>query len=287
MKKLLNTLYITKENAYISKDGENVVVLEEGKAIGRYPIHILSKIICFNYIGVSPAIMKLCNENLVGISFLTPEGRYCGQVIGEKNGNVLLRREQYRMAEDDTSLEFVRNIIYAKALNSKKVLNRAIRDHKDKIDESKLKETVENMQIIMEEIKNTDNKDIIRGLEGTLAKLYFNCFDDMIIRNKDDFVFLSRTKRPPLDKVNAMLSFLYTLLSLEVKSALEATGIDSFVGFFHTDRPGRASMALDIMEELRAYMVDRTVLSMINLGIVTKKDFEQKISDEFVTEWTW
>ena len=134
------------------------------------------------------------------------------------------------------------------------------------------------MQIIMEEVKNTDNKDTIRGLEGTLAKLYFNCFDDMIIRNKDDFVFLSRTKRPPLDKVNAMLSFLYTLLSLEVKSALEATGIDSFVGFFHTDRPGRASMALDIMEELRAYMVDRTVLSMINLGIVTKKDFEQKES---------
>ncbi len=278
MKKLLNTLYITRESAYLSKEGENVVVLEEGKVIARYPIHILNSIVCFSYVGVSPALMKFCNENLLQLSFLSPEGRYCGQLIGEKNGNVLLRREQYKMADNESSLDFVRNIIYAKAFNSRKVLLRAIRDHKDKLNMVKMENDISALGSLMEDIKSSTNKDTIRGIEGSVAKIYFSCFDELIVQNKKDFVFETRSKRPPLNRVNALLSFLYTLLSLEVKSALESVGIDSFVGFFHTDRPGRASMALDMMEELRAYMVDRTALSMINLSVIGKVDFETKES---------
>lgn len=276
MKKLLNTLYITNEEYYLSKDNENIVVLHEGKSIARYPIHIIGQIICFNYVGCSPAFMQMCIENNVNLSFLSPYGKFCGRVIGATNGNVLLRRKQYKMAENNQSLEFVRNIIYAKAYNSRKVLLRAVRDHKEKVNVDRILETADAIQTYANQIKTAPDKDSIRGIEGSIARIYFSGFDDMITQQKNDFYFDYRTKRPPMDRVNALLSFLYSILTVDCQAALEAVGIDSYVGFFHTDRPGRRSMALDLIEEFRAYIVDRTALSLINLMIISKKDFEVK-----------
>lgn len=273
MKKLLNTLYITDEKSFLSKDGENIVILKEGIEIKRFPIHILDSIICFSYIGASPAVMKMCSERCVDISFVTPNGRFCGKLVGAENGNVLLRRRQYVMADNNESIEFVRNIIYAKGQNSKKVLRRAMIDHRDKVNIEKLDAKIESIEESLCKIKQSQTKDSIRGLEGMIAKEYFDCFNDLIIKQKEDFCFTQRMRRPPRDPVNTMLSFLYTILGHDVASALASVGVDSYVGFFHTDRPGRMSMALDMIEELRAYMVDRAVLSMINLRIISLKDF--------------
>ena len=175
MKKLLNTLYVTRENAYLSKDGQNVVITDDGLQIGRYPIHILNDIICFSYLGMSPALMRLCSENNVGISFLTPQGKFCGRVVGKENGNVLLRRKQYKMADSETSADFVRNIIYAKGLNSKRILRRCILDHGNKVNTKKLEEKTMEIDNCLEKIKVADNKDTIRGYEGVIAKTYFDC----------------------------------------------------------------------------------------------------------------
>ncbi|UPQ85921.1 type I-C CRISPR-associated endonuclease Cas1c [Ignavigranum ruoffiae] len=276
MKKLLNTLYITNEDYYLSKDNDNIVILNEGKTIGRFPKHIISQIICFNYVGCSPAFMKMCMEENILLSFLSPGGWFCGRVIGPTNGNVLLRRKQFIMADNEESLEFVRNIIYAKAYNSRKVLERGLRDHKDRLNDNKVILAVESIINLMDQIKLASDKDSLRGLEGSVARIYFSVFDELIFKNRDVFYFFQRTKRPPLDCVNALLSFLYSMLTLDCQAALEAVGIDSYVGFFHTDRPGRRSMALDLVEEFRAYIVDRMVLTLINLQIVNRKDFEFK-----------
>lgn len=276
MKKLQNILYITIDDVYLSKDGENVVVLQEGKVLKRFPIHILEGIMCFNYTGVSPALMKFAMENNLLISFFTPEGRFCGRVIGKTNGNVLLRRRQYQIADSKESIEFVQNIIYAKIFNSRKVLKRAVRDHGEKIDTEKLLNTIEFIDKSIKNIRQIDNKDRLRAIEGNVASRYFGCFDEMIVSQRKEFYFIDRNRRPPEDFTNALLSFLYSLLTYEMQSALEGVGIDSYVGFFHVDRPGRSSMALDMIEELRAYMCDRLALTMINKNIINSKDFEKK-----------
>lgn len=276
MKKLLNTLYVTRENAYLSKEGENIVIIEDGSKIARYPIHILQNIICFSYLGASPALMGFCSKNNVDIAFLTPTGRFCGRIVGKENGNVLVRRKQYKMADSEESTEFVRNIIYAKGLNSKRILRRAILDHGEKIDVVKIESKIDMIDNNLKKIRAANDKDSIRGYEGIIAKEYFDAFDELILQQKDDFYFHDRKKRPPTDNVNSMLSLLYTFLAIDVGSALNAVGIDSYVGFMHTDRPGRMSMALDLMEELRGFMVDRTVLSLINRRIVKESDFQKK-----------
>ncbi len=276
MKKLQNILYLTIDDAYLSKDGENVVIIKESKVLKRFPIHILDGIMCFNYTGVSPALMKFAMENNLLISFFTPEGKFCGRVIGKTNGNVLLRRRQYQIADSNDSLEFVQNIIYAKIFNSRKVLKRAIRDHRGKIDSEKLLSTIDFIDLALKNIWKTDSKDSLRAIEGNVASRYFACFDEMIVSQRDEFYFIDRNRRPPEDNTNALLSFLYSLLTYEMQSALEGVGIDSYVGFFHVDRPGRSSMALDMIEELRAYMCDRFALTMINKNIITAKDFEKK-----------
>lgn len=278
MKKLLNTLYITKENVYLSRDLENIVILENDKIIGRFPIHIFDNIVCFNYTGCSPSLMKLCNERNINLSFFTPYGKFCGRVIGKSNGNVLVRKKQYKLSEENSekSLSLVKNIIYAKAYNSRKILMRLKRDHLDKINIKEVETSINNITNAMLEIKKVNNKDSLRGIEGNVAKEYFKSFDNLILKQKDKFYFKGRNKRPPLDCVNALLSFLYSVLANEIQSALEGVGIDSYVGLFHTDRPGRISMALDILEEFRAYLVDRVVINMINLMIINDKDFEYK-----------
>lgn len=276
MKKLLNTLYVTREEAYLAKEGGNIVIKEYGEVIGRFPIHILEGIICFNYQGASPNLVKLCGENNIIISFLTLQGKFCGRYVSASVWNVLVRREQYRMADDEHSVGFVRNIIYAKGYNSKKIIKNFIKDHKDIVDIPRINKALELIDETLIDVKFSNDKDSLRGLEGVIARAYFDIFDETIIQQREDFYFIGRNRRPPLDRVNALLSYLYSILTYDCQSALEAEGIDSYVGFMHVDRPGRISMALDLCEEMRAYMVDRLCLSLINLRIINIKDFEVK-----------
>ena len=276
MKKLLNTLYVTNPDYYLKKEGRNISVTLDSKRVARYPIHILKQIVCFNYMGVSPALMKMCMEENVAITFFTPYGKYCGRVIGASYGNIYTRKKQYKMQESEESLDFVKNIIYAKAYNSRKILIRGKLDHKDKVDVLRLEEAIDAIKILMLEIRNCSNKDSVRGIEGTIARFYFSVLDELIIKQREDFYFIERSKRPPMDRFNALISFLYSLLTNNIAAALEGVGIDSYAGFFHTDRPGRVSMALDIIEEMRALLVDKFSLSMINLGRINKNHFEVK-----------
>ncbi|MDD7363371.1 MAG: type I-C CRISPR-associated endonuclease Cas1c [Firmicutes bacterium] len=276
MKKLLNVLYVTKPEYYLRKEGRNVVVSLDGKRVARYPVHILRQIVCFNYMGVSPELMQMCMEENVAISFFTPYGKYCGRVLGASYGNIYTRKEQYQLAESEKSLDFVRNIIYAKAYNSRKILIRGKLDHKDQVDVKSLQEAIDMIKQLMLEIKSTSNKDSIRGIEGTIARIYFSVLDELILKQRKDFYFIERSKRPPMDRFNALLSFLYAMLTNSIAAALEGVGIDAYAGFFHTDRPGRVGMALDIVEEMRAFMVDKFCLSLINLNRIDKNCFEVK-----------
>lgn len=277
MRKLKNTLYITKELNYIFRDGTNVVIKEDGKEVGRLPIHILEDIVCFNYNGISPSVIELCNENQVSIAFISPQGFFQGRFIGKTNGNVLLRREQYRIADDELrSLEYAKMMILAKTSNYRKILKRLVEDHSDKINTILILKSIEQLVEDLDAIKKVKLLDSLRGVEGDSARTYFSCINELILKQKEEFIFKGRSKRPPLDNVNAMLSFGYTILTNEIQSALETVGLDSYVGFLHTDRPGRASLSLDMIEELRGYIVDRFVLTLINNKIVNKNMFEYK-----------
>jgi len=277
MKKLLNSLYITTPKSYLSLDGENIVVLLEDNEKFRMPFVNIENIICFGYMGASPALMGKCSEYGISISFLKPNGEYMGRIVGKTKGNVLLRKKQYNLSDnEDFCLNFSKGIISAKMCNSRSTLERTIRDNFEKIDTIKLKTTSIYIANNVIRIYELDDFDQLRGFEGIIARNYFDVFSDMILIQKNDFMMNERSRRPPLDFLNCMLSYLYTILSLEMRSALETTGLDPYVGFMHTLRPGRASLALDLMEELRAYMVDRLVITMINLKEIVKKDFVKK-----------
>jgi len=277
VRKLLNTLYITTPNSYLSLDGENIVVLLEENEKFRMPLINIENIICFGYMGASPALMGKCVNNNISLSFLKPNGEYLAGVIGKTKGSVLLRKKQYCFSDQEQyCLNFSKNIIAAKLFNSRSAIERTIRDNNDKIDVTNLKATSNYLADCINKTYDYSDLDKLRGFEGIVAKNYFGVFDDMIIHQKKDFCMSIRSKRPPLDFVNCLLSYLYTILSLEVQSALETVGLDPYVGFMHTIRSGRASLALDIMEEMRAYFVDRLVITMINLKQINKNDFFQK-----------
>lgn len=279
MKKLLNTLYITNEKAYLSLDGENVTVESEGKVVGRVPLHIVDSIVVFSYIGASPALMGKCSELNKSLVFLKPSGRFLAKVTGKSYGNILLRREQYHICDDPSrSLLISKNIIAAKQLNSCAVVSRAIRDHAMRIDTEKFSAVCKQLKDGSVLAYNCSNADTLRGIEGECASGYFSVFDDMILQQKDDFFYKSRSRRPPMDNVNAMLSFTYSLLTSMCVSALETVGLDPYAGFFHTERPGRCSLALDLVEEFRAAFADRFVLTLINKKMVSYKDFTEKES---------
>lgn len=277
MRKLLNTLYITNPDATLGRDGENIVVRVNGQEVGRRPIHILEQIICFHYTGMNGALLKLCAQHHVTVSFLTPHGDFAGTFCGPTTGNVLLRREQYRIADcEERKLPVVQNFITAKIVNSYKILQRTLRDHGESVNRTILESAIAKLQTSAKSVQASENIDTLRGLEGESAKTYFAAFDEMILQQKSDFYFHGRNRRPPRDDTNALLSFAYSLLATECQSALEIVGLDPYVGLFHTDRPGRASLALDLMEELRAYRADRFVLSLINRKQITAKDFLQQ-----------
>lgn len=274
MKQLLNTLFVTSEDAYLSLEGENVVVNREKQVVSRFPLHNFQNIVSFSYAGASPALLGACVKRDIGIALCTPSGRFLARVTGESNGNVLLRRTQYRWADDITqSCLVARNMIFGKIYNARWSLERTCRDHAMRVDLDKLKENSATLKTLLKQVKQETSLDSLRGLEGVGASTYFGVFDDMILNHKDSFFFKTRSRRPPLDNVNAMLSFAYSLLAHDCGSALESVGLDSYVGFMHRDRPGRNSLALDLMEELRPCIADRFVLSLINNRMVDADDF--------------
>lgn len=277
MKRLLNTLYVTSPDAYLSLDGENIVISEHKDELGRVPFSNLENIFTFGRQGASPALMRKAAGEGVGLTFLSATGRFMCRVEGERRGNVLLRREQYRIADDKArSLKIAVNIIGAKTVNARAVLLRAIRDHPMMPNKDKISAAAEYLKNSLPEIRSADNTDALRGLEGVNAAVYYGVFDELILQNKEDFRFAGRERRPPTDRCNALLSFCYTLMSNDCASAAEAAGLDPYVGFMHTDRPGRKSLALDMTEEFRSVFCDRFVLSMINLRCVSGSDFTIK-----------
>lgn len=277
MKKLLNTLYITLEDSYLSLDGENVVVIDGDREIGRVPLHNLEGIVSFGYRGTSPALMGACAEKNISLCYLTPQGRFLARVTGRIKGNVLLRERQYKSSMDEQeSLEIAKNCIFGKVYNCRWVLERAIRDHGMQIDKEKVKNASLKLKHALTLIREARLKEQLRGYEGEAASIYFGVFDELILQQKKDFGFSGRNRRPPMDNTNALLSFSYTLLTNTMASALETVGLDPYVGYLHTERPGRASLALDMIEELRPVIADRFVLLLINKRMIQGKAFKKK-----------
>ena len=277
MKKLLNTLYVTNPDYYLSLDGLNIVVNEKNNEMGRVPLHNLESIVTFGYTGVSPALMGECAKNNISLSFLSYSGKFLAGVHGGVKGNVTLRKEQYAISENMVRCtNIAENFIIGKIYNSKWVIERAIRDYPLRLDIEKLRQKSQYLSNSLKMVNEAKGLDELRGIEGEAASVYFSVFDDLILQQKDKFIFTTRNKRPPLDYVNAMLSFTYTLLTGMCVSGLETVGLDPYVGFMHRDRPGRASMALDLVEEFRAVYADRFVLTMINKKILDESDFITK-----------
>jgi CRISP-associated protein Cas1 len=274
VKKHGNTLYVTTQGAYLSKNGETVDVLVEGASRLKVPMHTLDGIVCFGQVSVSPFLLGACAERDVAVSFLTETGRFLACVRGPVSGNVLLRRQQYRAADDlAASAQLARSFLIGKLANCRSVLRRAARDHAEKVDAPGLADAVDKLNSCLAKMENA-SLDTLRGIEGDASRHYFAVFDEMIVTEKQDFQFKGRSRRPPLDSVNCLLSFIYTLLCHDCRSALESVGLDPQVGFLHRDRPGRPSLALDLMEEFRSPFADRLVLSLINLGQLKTKGFQ-------------
>ncbi len=279
MRKLLNTLFVTSEDAYLALENENVVVLAGEERKGQFPLVMLEGIVSFSYKGASPALMGACARRGVQLSFMTPNGRFLARVCGEERGNVLLRKKQYRVSESpEESCRIARCMIFGKTYNSRWVLERAIRDHALRIEIDQMREASNVLVSSLEVILQQTDLDALRGIEGQNAAAYFGRFDDLILNQKDAFHYEERSRRPPTDRVNAMLSFAYTLLANDCAAALEAVGLDAYVGFLHRDRPGRISLALDLMEELRAVFADRFVLTLINTRVIRKEHFVRQES---------
>lgn len=282
MRRHLNTLYVTTPEAWLHKDGENVVVKVEGKEQARVPVHILGGIVCLGSLGVTPALMGHCAERGVCISFMSRSGRFLARVEGPVSGNVLLRRGQYRLADnkEQTSL-LASHIVTGKIANQRTVVRRALRDYRTTSSadwKARLETSERRLGDAARRSVNSRDADAIRGIEGEAARIYFGTFGDLVRHDEPTFAFSSRSRRPPLDPLNALLSFLYSLLVHDCRSALETVGLDPAVGYLHRERPGRPSLALDLMEELRPVVADRLALSLINRRQLTKHDFQSEVS---------
>ncbi|MEO6817515.1 MAG: type I-C CRISPR-associated endonuclease Cas1c [Edaphobacter sp.] len=277
MRKLLNTLHVMTQGAYLHRDGETISVKVEQELKLRIPIHTLEGLVCWGRVSCSPPVLGLCCERGVGISFLTEQGRFIARVTGPVSGNVLLRLQQYRIADDESlSLPIVRTIVAAKIANSRVVLLRAAREIVDEVREKDLRDAANRLSWAGIEASRAESIDVARGHEGMAGQAYFSVFDQMIAGDREAFRFGGRSRRPPLDRVNALLSFVYALLRHDIESTLESVGLDPAVGFLHTDRPGRPSLALDLMEELRAALADRLVLTLLNRRQIQASGFSEQ-----------
>jgi len=284
------------ENCYLSLEGENIVIQDGENTLGRFPLHTLENIVCFTYKGASPALMGACAEREIGMSFFSPRGAFLARVVGKEYGNVLLRKEQYRISDqEDRSIVYAKNMIVGKVFNCRWSVERTLRDHAHRVDAEKLKHVSNVLYETLPQIDGVPELDKLRGIEGKAAEQYFSVYDDMILNQKEDFAFTSRNRRPPLDNVNALLSFAYTVLAGDCANALASVGLDPYVGFMHGDRPGRKSLALDVMEELRPVFVDRFILTLINTKVIQRSHFTKQknnavlLNDEgrkvFFTAW--
>ena len=275
MRQLLNILFVMTEDVYLALENDNVVVHQSEKVLAKVPLHSIEGIVCFSYKGASPALMGRCGEIGVSMSFYSPRGRYYCSILGEENRNVLLRREQFRFADDaNAALDYAKSFIIGKIYNAKWVLERTKRDHALRVNVERLTEQSGKLSIALSSARQSSSMDELRGVEGLAAKDYFYAFDDLVLRNKDDFFFTGRSRRPPLDRLNALLSFCYSILTNDCIAAPQGVGLDPYVGFMHTDRPGRASLALDLGEEFRPVLADRFVVTLVNTGAVKPDDFE-------------
>ncbi len=280
MKRHINTLYITSPDAYIHKEGMTFVVEIDKEKVLQAPVQTIENIVCFGFKSVTPALMAFCAENNIGVSYLTTHGKFLARVYGEQRGNVLLRKKQYSVSDsEEAALVIARNVVAAKIANSRNILQRHLRNHGE-TGGCDIRGAVHSLARTLNLVEQAHGLDALRGFEGDAASTYFSCFNALITAQKEDFTFRGRSRRPPLDNVNALLSFVYMLLVNDIRSALETTGLDPQVGFLHRLRPGRPSLALDIMEELRAYIADRVVLNLINLQQVRKEDFEIRETGE-------
>lgn len=274
MKRFLNTLFVTTQKSYLKKEGETVVVKVGREKKARIPVINLQGIVCFGNVAISPFLMGFCAQKGVTITHLSENGRFLARVQGPVSGNVLLRKEQYRISDDVTrSAAVAKTIVLGKLANSRTVLQKALRDHGERINADSIEHTIGNIGQAVDRVRNESDLETIRGIEGDTAKQYFGVFNELITAQKADFTFRERNRRPPLDRVNALASFIYTLLYHDIRSALESCGLDPAVGFLHRDRPGRMSLALDLMEEFRPFFADRLVLSLINLKQIQGKGF--------------
>ena len=282
MRRHLNTLYVTTNDAWLHKDGENAVVKVDGAERGRVPVHLLGGIVCFGSAGVTPALLGHCAEHGVCVSMMSRNGRFLARVEGPVSGNVLLRRSQYRVADDAAkTAALVAHVVTGKVLNQRAVVRRALRDHGAAISAEagfRLKTCERRLTDAARRSSRRLETDALRGIEGEAARAYYGVFGDLVRSREPAFAFTGRSRRPPLDPVNALLSFLYTLLVHDCRSALETVGLDPAVGFLHRDRPGRPTLALDLMEELRPVLADRLALSLINRRQLVIRDFDTSVS---------
>ncbi|WP_439294424.1 type I-C CRISPR-associated endonuclease Cas1c [Lonepinella sp. BR2882] len=268
MRKLQNTLYITTQGTYLHKERETLVVEQERKKVAQLPVHSIGHIFCFGNVLVSPFLMGFCGENNINLAFFTEQGRYLGRLQGRQSGNILLRRAQYRLSESNP-VPIARHIIAAKIQASKRVLQRYLRNYGEN---SAVQAAVVGLNSGLQQLKHAQDLERVRGIEGEAAARYFSVFQ-YLIAEKSGFAFDGRNRRPPRDGVNALLSFLYSILGRDISGALQGVGLDPQAGFLHADRPGRDSLAQDILEEFRAWWADRLALSLINRGQIKPQDF--------------
>ncbi len=274
MKKLLNTLYVTRQESYLHKERETIVVKQGKDKLGQFPAISVGNILCFGQVSVSPFLMGYCGEQGIGLAFYSEYGKFLARVQGKQTGNVLLRRAQYRWADDEIkSVQIARLMVAAKIANGRSVLMREIRNHGEN---AALSDAVSKLAVSLRRVQHTQLVSEAMGIEGDAASTYFGVFSELLRSN--DFAFGGRVRRPPTDPVNALLSYVYTLITHECSSALQGVGLDPYVGFLHQDRPGRVSLALDLLEEFRAPWADRFVLTLINRQQIQLNDFVTEAS---------
>lgn len=276
MRKLLNTIYVTNEQTYLTLDGENLVCKIDGEIKLRIPFENIENIVCFNYIGCSPALMGKCVSKTIPINFISPQGKFLAKVCGETKGNVFLRVAQIDKFREN-GLILSQNTMAAKFSNTRQLIRRTLHDNAQLREDEQIKNVMKVLDSGIEKVFDAKTIEEVMGIEGNCAQNYFSVFDKLITNKKVPFTFELRTKRPPLDPVNAMLSFVYTLLTSEFAAALETVGLDSYIGFCHALRSGRNSLACDLVEEARC-IAERFVVTLLNLQIISEKDFETQIS---------
>lgn len=291
MKKLLNTLYITRQESYLFKERETIVIKQGKDKLGQFPALTISNILCFGQVSVSPFLMGYCGEQGIGLAFYSEFGKFLARIQGKQSGNVLLRRTQYRWADDQKkSTSIARLMVAAKIANCRSIIMREIRNHGDS---AVLSEAVDKLATSLRRVQYAESVEQAMGMEGDAASIYFNVFNHLL--RGEGFGFGGRIRRPPTDPVNSLLSYAYTLITHECASALQGVGLDPYVGFLHQDRPGRLSLALDLLEEFRSPWADRFVLTLINRRQVKQNDFVTEASGavrltdearkEFLVSW--